>query len=338
MNNSPIKIGLEIHVYLNTSHKLFCGCLIIPKALDNTNVCPVCMGYPGCKPITPDHQALQKTVRVVDFLNCDLNYEWKFQRKHYDYPDLPKGYQLTVSGPHLKESGYNGNYLGIRIKELHLEEDPAQFDPVTKSVNYNRSGYPLLEIVTEPDFINAEQAKEWVEFLILGLDYLGVLRKEMGIKCDVNVSIAPEYVRTEVKNINSPTEIYKAILHEVDRQAIEPLIQQTRGWDSVRCETYFMRKKENVDEYSFIPDPDLPIISIDNSYLSEATKDLYVEELKENLISPNWNPYPTKKDFTGLKKSLPRLPINLADIEIEAKKIMDNFMEELNASQQNTNR
>ncbi len=271
----PVKIGLEIHGYLNipSQVKLFCNCSIAP-APPNTNICPVCTGQPGSKPMLPNREAIEAILKIALFLRCELNPELLWQRKHYSWPDLPNGYQKTMSGAYSKPVGLHGEFIGIGIEEIHLEEDPARWDPLTGGVDYNRSGFPLVEIVTKPDFTSAQQVREWIEHLMVALSYIKAVRSDLGVKCDVNVSIGPHFIRTEVKNVNSFSAIVDAINYEVDRQSREEAKLQTRAWDERTGTTIFMRNKESAMDYMFIPDPDLPVIHVD---------ELLVAPLRESL-------------------------------------------------------
>jgi len=275
-----VKIGLEIHGYLVTKQKLFCRCSSNYKGTEipNTNICPICTGYPGAKPMLPNAEAFRKIVAIALILNCKVNSRnliW--QRKHYDWPDLPKGYQDTISGSYSIPVGYNGNFLGIRIREVHLEEDPAAWNPETGYIDYNRSGLPLVEIVTEPDFTSAKQVREWLKQLIITLAYIKVLHKDAGIKADVNISTYGE--RVEIKNVNSINNIVKAIEYEIARQEAEVkqgkiIKRETRSFDEKKKVTLVMREKEQEVDYRFIPDPDLPVISFKKEMIEEIKKQL----------------------------------------------------------------
>lgn len=263
------KIGLEIHGYLKTNEKLFCKCSNNSlNAKPNTNICPICTGQPGSKPLLPNSKALKKTIQVSLMLGSKINTTEKnknliWQRKHYNWPDLPKGYQTTLSGPYAIPVAENGKFLGIRIRELHLEEDPAAWDPVTGCIDYNRSGSPLIEIVTEPDFTSSEEVKNWLKKLIIVLSYIKSIDKVSGIKADVNVNISNISERTEVKNVNSISEIVNVINYELKRHKKEhPKKQETRRWNALKGKTEEMRKKESAQDYRFISDPDLPLIKI----------------------------------------------------------------------------
>src|SRR3972149_3952752 len=164
------KIGLEIHGYLDTREKLFCRCKSehgAKHSKPNTNICPVCAGQPGAKPLLPNKSAIDKALQISLILGCKINPQFVWQRKHYDWPDLPKGFQSTVSGTPAVHVGESGKVFGIKITEAHLEEDPASWNPLTGEIDYNRSGSPLIEIVTEPDFKDEEQVIKWLKQLLL---------------------------------------------------------------------------------------------------------------------------------------------------------------------------
>jgi len=310
---SKLRIGLEVHGYLQTKEKLFCRCAAIhglKKAKPNTYICPVCTGCPGSKPMLPNEQAIKKILQIGLMLNCKINNQFLWQRKHYDWPDLPKGYQTTISGPYSIPVGENGEFLGIKIREVHLEEDPAKWDPADGCVDYNRSGMPLVEIVTEPDFKSAEQVSLWLKQLLLTLSYIKALDKESGIKADVNVSTYGD--RIEIKNVNSIKEIVKAIKHEAERQKKEkPLKKETRAWLPDKKETVKMREKEESADYRFIPEPDLPIIKI---------KEKEIKHLKSRLPeSPTEKLEKLIKKFKIKEKEAEILTINLELVEFFEK-------------------
>jgi len=278
--SQSVKIGLEIHTYikLDNKQKLFCTCQINPEAHPNTTICPICSAQPGSKPMLPNSEAVKKILKTALMLDCTVNNKLIWQRKHYDWPDLPKGYQNTMSGSFAVPVGDHGQFLNIGIRECHLEEDPARWDPETGCIDYNRSGYPLIEIVTDPDFTNKDQVRDWLKKLVTTLSYVNVMNRDMGIKCDVNVSIAPAYARVEVKNVNSFKSIIKAIEHEINRQTevvkTKPISQETRQWNDEQNITKFMRSKEQALDYMFIPDPDLPVVDINKETLSAIKKSL----------------------------------------------------------------
>lgn len=274
-------IGLEIHGYLATKEKLFCQCKNNSKdTKPNINICPICTGQPGSKPMLPNKEAIKKTIQTALMLNCKINTidnkkQLIWQRKHYNWPDLPKGYQNTLSGTYAIPVGENGKFLGIRIRELHLEEDPAAWDPETGQINYNRSGSPLIEIVTEPDFTSSEEVVNWLKQLILTLSYIKSINKEAGIKADVNVNIHKVSERTEIKNIHSIADIISAINYELERHKKEkPKKRETRRWNAEKQKTDPMREKESQEDYRFISDPDLPVIKISEKIVKEIKSNL----------------------------------------------------------------
>ncbi len=271
---TEIKCGLEIHGYIHVDNKakLFCNCKIEENAEPNTNICPICTAMPGSKPMLPNKQAVEKIIAIGLMLGCKINKRLLFQRKHYSWPDLPSGFQRTMSGSYASPVGVKGSFLGIGITEVHIEEDPARWDPVTGKVDYNRSGLPLVEIVTDPDFKSADQARQWLKSLITMLDYIKAIDKNAGIKADTNVSVAPDFNRVEVKNINSFKSIVKAIEYETSRQSQEvsegkKMQQHTRAFDEKKGITVFMRSKEQAEDYMFIPEPDLPAVIVEDDMI-----------------------------------------------------------------------
>lgn len=276
-----MKCGLEIHVQLETKSKLFCNCPTNYKeAPANTNICPVCLNQPGAKPLPTNEKAIENALMISLMLNCKIEKDIAyFMRKHYDYPDLPSGYQRT-SVP----IGYEGELNGVRIREIHMEEDPGQYKPDKGTVDFNRSGIPLIEIVTEPDMHSPEEARNFLKQLIRILEYSGGARGEGTMRADVNVSIEGGN-RVEMKNINSIKGAYRALKYEVVRQknnmkrGIE-IKQETRAYLESQMITVGMRSKENADDYRFIPDPDLPPMQI---------YDNQVEEIAETMPEAPYN-------------------------------------------------
>jgi len=265
------KIGLEIHGYLTTKEKLFCLCPTNYKtAIANTNICPICTGQPGSKPMLPNSEAMDKVIAISLLLGCKVNNRFLWQRKHYSWPDMPKGYQNTISGAYSIPVAEHGEFLGIGITEAHLEEDPAKWDPGTGDVDYNRSGMPLIEIVTDPDFKSADQVAEWLNNLLLTLSYIKAVDPDAGIKADVNVSVSIGKKvgnRVEIKNINSIDSIKKAVDYEIMRQSRlleedKRIVKETRTYSDEQGATISMRSKEEAADYRFIPDPDLPTMDI----------------------------------------------------------------------------
>jgi aspartyl-tRNA(Asn)/glutamyl-tRNA(Gln) amidotransferase subunit B len=267
--------GLEIHVQLDTNSKLFCDCKTnYQEVSPNTNICPVCLNQPGAKPYPTNVKGLKNALMIALMLNCKIDQNLiYFLRKHYNYPDLPSGYQRT-SLP----IGYEGELNGVRIREIHVEEDPGQFKPDQGIVDFNRSGIPLVEIVTEPDIFSPEQARIFLKELIRVLKYSNSARGEGTMRADVNISLDGGK-RVEIKNINSIKGAYKALKFEMLRQknlikrGIE-IQQETRAFVESQMITVSMRLKEDADDYRFIPDPDLPPIAI---------SDYEITDVKENM-------------------------------------------------------
>ncbi|RAP45708.1 MAG: glutaminyl-tRNA synthase (glutamine-hydrolyzing) subunit B [Methanosphaera sp. SHI1033] len=270
--------GLEIHVQLNTNSKLFCSCPTnYQSAPNNENICPVCLNQPGAKPYPPNQSALDNAIKVALMLGCEISDEViYFMRKHYDYPDLSSGYQRT-SVP----VGIKGELNGVRIHEIHVEEDPGQYKPDRGTVNFNRSGIPLIEIVTEPDMKSPEEARSFLNELIRVLNYSGSARGEGTMRADVNISIEGGK-RAEVKNVNSIKGAYKVLKFELIRQKNilrrgGEVQQETRAYLESQMITVPMRLKEDADDYRYIPDPDLPPLKIDPAH---------VEEIRQNMPEP----------------------------------------------------
>lgn len=275
-----IKCGLEIHTYLKLANntKLFCNCLA-SEAEPNTNICPICTAQPGSKPELPNKEAIQKTIAIGLILGCRINEMVLFQRKHYSWPDLPSGYQRTMSGSYAKAVGEDGEFLGIGIEGVHLEEDPAKWDPETGIVDYNRSGKALVEIVTKPDFTSSQQVRDWIKSLVTTLKAIDAIDEDAGVKADVNVSIEPQYNRVEIKNVHSFKGIADSIEYEAKRQEHElkegkSIGRETRAWHDETGRTIFMRGKESAQDYMFIPDPDLPAITIPKDAIEAIQKSL----------------------------------------------------------------
>lgn len=300
------KIGLEIHGYLMTNEKLFCRCKSehgLKYSKPNTNICPICTGQPGAKPLLPNKKAVNKVIQIALILECKVNTKLVWQRKHYDWPDLPKGYQNTISGSYAIPIGEKGKFSEIKIIEVHLEEDPAAWNPKTGEIDYNRSGSPLIEITTAPDFKNSEEVIKWLKQLIVTLGYIKAIDKTAGIKADINVSI-PKGKRVEIKNINTLKNIKKAIEYEIKRQKKEiPKIQETRMFDENKGITIKMRLKEQAQDYRFISEPDLPIIKIEKARL---------EKIKSSL---------PETPYEKLKKLIEKYKIEQRYAEILTKKL-----------------
>ena len=315
-------IGLEIHGYLDTKEKLFCNCSTNSEK-PNTSICPICTGQPGSKPMLPNKEAIKKSIQIGLMLSTKINISENeknliWQRKHYNWPDLPKGYQNTLSGSYAVPIGENGKFLGVRIRELHLEEDPAAWDPVTGQIDYNRSGLPLIEIVTEPDFTSSEQVADWLKNLIITLSYIKAIKKSSGIKADVNVNIKGKSERAEIKNIHSISDITKAIEYELKRhEKDKPKFKETRRWNSQKNITEPMRTKESQADYRFISDPDLPAIKIIEKEVEEIKASLpeTPEEKLKKLIKKHKI---AEKDAKILTKNL-----ELVELVEELSKYVD---------------
>ncbi len=279
-------IGLEVHAELHTNSKMWCGCKNDPHAeLPNTNVCEVCMAHPGTLPVA-NKDAIKKVIQVGLAVGADIADFTEFDRKNYFYPDIPKGYQLSqyklpiVSG---------GSINGVELTRIHLEEDTAKssHEHGATLVDYNRAGVPLMELVTEPVIHSAEQAGAFARELQRILRYVGASEAnmdmgQMRVEANISVSKDPNVFGTkcEVKNLNSFRSVEEAINYEVARhieliEKGEKVIQETRGWDENKMETFSQRKKENAHDYRYFPDPDLPKL-----YLSELFS---LDELRKEI-------------------------------------------------------
>jgi len=274
-----LKCGLEIHAYLLTNEKLFCRCKASrERGLEsNINICPTCTGQPGAKPMSPNLNAVEKAVQIASMLGCKVNSNLPWMRKHYDWPDLPKGYQNTMSGAHAVPLGINGKFENINIESMHLEEDPAAWDPKTGETDYNRSGLPLVEIVTAPEFKSADEVYHWINKLVHALNYLKAVDSNAGVKADVNVSLIDDSgkqktERVEVKNITSIDAMKAAIIYEFERQSKEGSIRETRRYDESKGITMRMRSKEKEDDYRFIEDPDLMSVELNKNFIDNQRK------------------------------------------------------------------
>ena len=294
-------IGLEIHCELKTKTKIFCGCATGFGAEQNTHVCPVCLGLPGVLP-TVNKRVVEFGIKAGLATNCTINKYSKFDRKNYYYPDLPKNWQTSQYDLPIAEHGWvdidvDGEKKRIRLTRIHMEEDAGKLvhsgttikDSATSNVDYNRTGVPLLEIVSEPDLRSAEEARAYMEKIKAIMEYIDVsnCRMEEGnLRADINVSLRPSGTeelgtRTEMKNINSFKNLEDAINYEIERQqeVLEDgghIVQETRTFDPARGITLSMRSKENAHDYRYMPEPDLPPI-----VTSEETIEKYRSELPE---------------------------------------------------------
>jgi aspartyl-tRNA(Asn)/glutamyl-tRNA(Gln) amidotransferase subunit B len=289
--NYEIVVGLEVHVELATKSKIFCGCTTEFGGDPNTHICPVCTGMPGSLPVL-NAKVVEYAIKTGLALNCDITRYNKFDRKNYFYPDLPKAYQVSQLYLPICRNGFmdisvDGKTKKIGIHEIHMEEDAGKLihDPWDDCtlVDYNRCGVPLLEIVSDPDFRNADEVIAYLEKLRNTLLYLGVSdckMQEGSMRADVNLSVRPvgqkEFgTRTEMKNMNSFKAIHRAVTFEAKRQieVIEnggKVTQQTRRWDDNKDSSFAMRSKENAQDYRYFPEPDLLPIEINEARIKQA--------------------------------------------------------------------
>lgn len=282
-----VVIGLEVHSQLLTRSKMFCSCSTdYANAAPNTHVCPVCMGMPGVLPVI-NQQAVAYTIMTALALNCSIPEYSKFDRKNYPYPDLMKGYQISQYDIPLSRDGYltieyGGQTKKVGITRVHLEEDTARLlhHNGYSLVDINRAGTPLMEIVSEPDMRDPEEARLYMQKLREILVYLGVSsgRMEEGsLRCDANISVRPRGqqalgVKTEIKNMNSFRAVERALAYEAQRQiallrAGETIHQETRGWVETRGITVSQRSKEEAHDYRYFPEPDLPPLVISRAWV-----------------------------------------------------------------------
>jgi len=281
-------IGLEVHCQINTDTKAFCGCSTEFGAEPNSQTCPVCLGMPGQLPVL-NTVAADKSILTGLAIDAHINLESKFDRKNYFYPDLPKGYQITqftvpiVEGGHIDITSKDGVKKRLGVTRIHMEEDAGKsmhegLDAVSH-IDLNRSGIPLMEIVSEPDMRSADEAIAYLKQLHQVIRFLGVSDADMEkgqFRCDANVSVRrpgePFGTRTEMKNMNSFRFIKQAIDFEVNRQIelIEDggkVVQQSRLWDSVKNESRPMRSKEEAHDYRYFPEPDLPPLRVTQEHV-----------------------------------------------------------------------
>ncbi len=282
-------IGLEVHIELGTKTKMFCRCENRFGAPPNTLTCPVCLGLPGALP-RPNQDAVERVVRLALALGAELAPVLEFDRKHYFYPDLPKGYQISQSRTILATGGsVPVGDRSIGLHHLHLEEDAGKLAHLggRASVDLNRAGVPLVEIVSLPEMHSGAEARAFMEEIRLWAEHLGLaeVRMEQGVlRADLNVSVRRAgdetlHPRTEVKNMNSFRALERAVTYEVDRQsraiqAGEPLLQETRGWDDQAGRTYLQRRKETADDYRYMPEPDLPSYPLNEAWVVEIAAHL----------------------------------------------------------------
>ncbi|WP_035240690.1 Asp-tRNA(Asn)/Glu-tRNA(Gln) amidotransferase subunit GatB [Desulfobacter vibrioformis] len=300
-------IGLEVHAQLKTETKIFCNCSTAFGQAPNANTCPVCTGMPGVLPVL-NKQAVTFAVRAGLATHCTINRESRFDRKNYFYPDLPKGYQITQYAKPIAEHGFldieaEAGQKRIGITRIHMEEDAGKLihDSLRgkSMVDLNRTGVPLIEIVSEPDLRTAAQAGAYLRKLHAILKYIDVCDGNMeqgSFRCDANVSLRPAGqaqfgTRAELKNLNSFKNVEKAILYEIQRQTYVleeggQVIQETRLWDPDKNRTASMRGKEEAHDYRYFPDPDLVPLIVDDAWIQEVSTSMpeLPDEKKQRFI------------------------------------------------------
>lgn len=317
-------IGLEIHIQLKTQAKMFCGCNTdIWQARPNSRVCPVCLGLPGALPV-PNEKAIYQVIKMGLALNCQINRESYFERKNYFYPDLPKGYQISQHRKPFCVDGYLELPFGkVRINDVHLEEDTGKSIHKTDLqagedhtlLDFNKSGIPLMEIVSAPDIHSAQEAVSYCRRIQLIVQYLGISDADMekgNIRLEANISVGkadqlPDY-RVEIKNLNSFRFMEQALLHEIERQ-IKNLEQgsslsaETRGFDEKKGVTFVQRTKEEAHDYRYFPEPDIPPIHLSEKTLQSLQKSLpeLPRQTEERLLKKG-----LRKDYVEIIIQQPR--------------------------------
>jgi len=288
-------IGLEVHAQLLTDTKIFCGCSTKFGATPNSHTCQICLGMPGVLPVL-NKKVVEFAMKMALATNCEINKSCSFARKNYFYPDLPKGYQISQYAYPLAEHGYvildvDGKQKKIGITRIHMEEDAGKLihdehNPVSY-VDLNRTGVPLIEIVSEPDMRSPEEAADYLKRLHEILVYLEICdgnMEEGSFRCDANVSIKPKGqkelgTRAELKNMNSFRNVQRALEYEIKRQQyiVEnggTVVQETRLWDDAQGSTTSMRSKEEAHDYRYFPDPDLVPILVDKPWVEKIRKQI----------------------------------------------------------------
>jgi aspartyl-tRNA(Asn)/glutamyl-tRNA(Gln) amidotransferase subunit B len=287
-------IGLEVHAQLLTRTKMFCGCSTAFGASPNTQTCPVCQGMPGTLPVL-NRRAIEYGIKTALALQCTVNADNRFARKHYYYPDMPKNYQISQYEEPLAEHGRLEVEVGgvprtIGIQRLHLEEDVGKLvhegsleTAPSSQVDFNRAGVPLMEIVSQPDMRSPEEAAAYLRSLRAIVVYLGVCdgnMEEGSLRCDANISLrlrgATGYgTKVEIKNMNSFRNVQHALEYEITRQARaletgERIVQETRLWDPEKGRTVSMRSKEFAHDYRYFPEPDLPPLDVEPAWIERV--------------------------------------------------------------------
>lgn len=320
-----IIIGLEIHIQSKTGSKMFCSCPThYFEKEPNTHVCPTCLGLPGALPV-PNKRAIELCILLGLATNCDIDNEIHFDRKHYFYPDLPKGYQISQYKRPICSDGYidikdeDGKKYSIGIERIHQEEDVAKSTHHTENgreytlIDYNKSGVPLIEIVSRPNIRSSYQAREYASKIRQIVRYLNISDADMEkgqMRCEPNISVQEkgkwkyehgkilpigDYIlnpKVEVKNIGSISAVEKSIQYEVERivrdiEEGKKIIQQTRGWNADKGITEFQRSKESADDYRYMPEPDIPIVEISEEDIERVSNELIElpNEKKERYMS-----------------------------------------------------
>ena len=294
MEFEPV-IGLEVHAQLKTKTKIFCACSTSFGAPPNTHTCPVCLGMPGVLPVL-NKKVVEYTLRMAMATNCNIARESRFARKNYFYPDLPKGYQISQYELPIAVNGFvdlavNGGLRRIGITRIHMEEDAGKLghdpDRPVSMVDFNRTGVPLIEIVSEPDIRRPEEAGAYLRQLRSIVRYLEICDgnlEEGSFRCDANVSIRPRGTRAlgtraELKNLNSFKHVEKALQYEIGRQKEVimdggQVVQETRLWDPDKNKSTSMRGKEEAHDYRYFPDPDLLPLVIDEAWIETVNQGL----------------------------------------------------------------
>ncbi|OGM25521.1 hypothetical protein A2715_05755 [Candidatus Woesebacteria bacterium RIFCSPHIGHO2_01_FULL_39_32] len=313
-------IGLEIHAELRTNSKMFCGCTADHFGkIPNTQTCPVCLGLPGALPV-PNKKAVEWTIMLGLALNCKVNRVSKFDRKHYFYPDLPKGYQISQYDEPLAINGWleiqNPNSKipeKIRITRVHLEEDTGKLQHTTLDgkrvtlVDFNRSGVALVEIVTEPDIHSGSQTKEFAQKLQNIIRYLGISDCDMekgSMRLEANTSWGLDLgYKVEIKNLNSFRFVEKAVDYDLVRQKAmldkgETPRQETRGWSEKEGKTVTQRYKETAADYRYFPEPDIPPMIFDKAFIERIGKS--IPELPETMLNRFVKQYAIRKDYAEI--------------------------------------
>jgi len=345
MNDYQTIIGMEVHVELKTNSKMFCGCKNDPFHASKPNIytCPVCLGLPGALPVA-NKRAIEWTIKLGLALGCKINLFSKFDRKHYFYPDLPKGYQISQYDlPFCYDGKVETSFGPVGITRVHLEEDTGKLihQKVNGSdvslIDFNRSSVPLIEIVTEPEIYSSAQAKEYAKKLRQIIRYLDISNCDMekgGMRLEANISLIkneelknksfklPNY-KVELKNINSFRFLERGIEYEIERQK-ETLKtgktpdQETRGFNAEKGITYSQRSKESAEDYRYFPDPDLPPIRFDDKWFGEIKSS--VPELLEEVFGRWEKDYKVDRKITELLFETAEEAKWLDDLFAEAKK------------------